>query len=93
MALEVVGLPYIEKYSHLEEALHVLSSNAPAAWRHAPIHGARCQRALALAFVLGKYDRLEEIIQHSEAFLQSCNDFGLKALQQLATKLCTLPNL
>lgn len=85
--LEAVGIPYIATYAHLEKALHVLASNAPTTWRHAPIHGARCQRALALACVLGKYDRLDEIVSQSESFLTARNDSGLKAFQQFADKL------
>jgi hypothetical protein len=84
------ALPYIEQYSNLDAVFRILSCNDRSSWVHSPIHGARCQRALAAAVILKKYDSLEKLIQHSEAFLKSQGDFGLRAFQQFSKKVQSL---
>ncbi len=86
-ALARIGMPYIKKHSSLEQAFAVLSTNEPSAWLHSPVHGGRCQRAIALVFVLGRYDQLHNLIEQSELFLKSKNDFGLRSFQKFAEKL------
>jgi hypothetical protein len=86
-AIVSIALPYIERYSNLEDALDALSSNDKSGWLHSPIHDARCRRALALAFVLGKHDQVKGIIGRNEKFLKSRNDGGLAAFQSLANKI------
>jgi hypothetical protein len=88
--VESIALPYIERYSNPNELFQVISSNDPSAWLHSPIHGARCKRALAAAVVLKKYDCVLELIQKSEAFLTSQNDFGLHAFRTFSKKIRSL---
>jgi len=44
-------------------------------------------RALALAIVLEKYDRLESIIEQSEAFMKSIHDPNLRFFQSFAGRV------
>lgn len=89
-ALESIALPYIERYSDLEEMFAVLSRNDPDAWLHAPFHHYRGMHALALAIVLGKHDRVNSIIEQSEAFMKSINDPNLRFFQPFAEKIRAL---
>jgi hypothetical protein len=83
--LERVGLPYLEEYSKFSRMFEILSSNEPPSWIHSPIHGARCQRAVGLAIVMGKVDsELESLIERNEVFLRGRNDFGLPGFLQFA---------
>jgi hypothetical protein len=78
MALfESVGLPYLEKYSNLEQALAALSGDDRASWLHSPFHDLRAQLAVGLAFVLGRHERLDELIAAKARFLRERNDPGL----------------
>ncbi len=84
---ERVGRPYLEKYSDPANALQALAGNAPENWAHSPIHGARCRRAVGLAFLLGRHGEVEQLIQSGESFLRSRNDFALKSFQEFAAKI------
>jgi hypothetical protein len=84
---ELVGAPSLERLSDPENAFVVLSSNERDDWLWSPIHGARCQRAVGLAFLLGKRAELPALIEREEAFLKAKNDFGLKAFQQFVAHL------
>lgn len=86
-AFETVGLPYLEKYSSLEAILEVLSKNDRLGWLHSPIHGARCERAVGLAFLLGKNDELDELVTRNEIFLRENNDFGLESFKRFVKAL------
>lgn len=89
-ALVSIVLPYIERYSNLDEMFSVLSRNDRDAWLHSPFHHYRAMRALALAIVLGKRDRVESIIKESEAFMKSINDPNLRFFQSFANKMRSL---
>jgi hypothetical protein len=78
MALfESVGLPYLQKYSDLEQALAALSGDDRPSWLHSPFHDLRAQRAIGLAFVLGRHERMDELIAAKTRFLRERNDPGL----------------
>ena len=78
MALfESVGLPYLEKYSNLEQALAAVSGDDHGSWLHSPFHDLRANRAIGLAFVLGRHERLDELIAAKTQFLRERNDPGL----------------
>jgi hypothetical protein len=82
------GLPYIERCSNLERMLELLASNDSSSWLYSPFPAARCERAIALAFVLGKYERLDLLIEQCESFLRAKNDpGGVRRFQELAAKL------
>lgn len=82
--VEAIGLPFLEKYSNLNKALEALSGNEPSNWLVCPIHGVRCQGAVALAYVLGDQKRVEKLIEQGRAFLKARNDFGLPRFEALA---------
>jgi len=89
-ALVTTALPYIERYSNLEEMFEVLCRNDRDAWLHSPFHHYRGMNALALAVVLGKQDRVEHIIEESEAFMRSIKDPNLGFFQPFASKVRSL---
>lgn len=89
-ALKTIAIPYIEHYSDLQQAFAVLSGNERTSWLHSPFHSERCQRALALAFVLKKYKQIDELTSSYEEYLKSRNDFGLREFQQLASNVRSL---
>jgi hypothetical protein len=88
MALfESAGLPYLEKYSNLERALEALSGDDRASWLHSPFHDLRAQLAIGLAFVLGRHERLDELIAAKTRFLRERNDPGLERFLVFAKDL------
>jgi len=88
MALfESVGLPYLERYSNLEQALADLSGDDRASWLHSPFHDLRAERATGLAFVLGHHEGLDELIATKTRFLRERNDPGLDRFLAFAKEL------
>lgn len=88
MALfESVGLPYLEKYSNLEQALAALSGDDRPSWLNAPFHDLRAKRAIGLAFVLGHHERLDDLIAAKNRFLKERHDSGLDRFLAFAKDL------
>ena len=81
-----VGLPYLERFEQPEALFSVLRDNGREGWRHAPVHSARCMRAVALASIL-REPGLDRFIKEEEAFLAERRDFGLTAFQEFAATL------
>jgi len=81
-----LGLPYFERFERPEALFSVLRDNGREGWLHAPLHAARCMRAVALASILGEPE-LDRLIQEEEAFLAERRDFGLVAFQEFAATL------
>ena len=69
-------MPYLTSFSDLELVLDTLSGDDAAAWLHSPLHSTRAERAVALAFVLGHYDRLDQLIAVKARFLEDRQDHG-----------------
>lgn len=90
-ALVLFALPYIQKYSDANEVFTLLSSNERSAWLHSPIHSERCQRAIALAVILGKDARLHTIIHECQSFLTAREDLGLARFEKFIQRISTLP--
>jgi hypothetical protein len=84
---ESAGLPYLEKYSNLERAFEALSGDDRASWLHSPFHDLRAQLAIGLAFVLGRHERLDELIAAKTRFLRERNDPGLERFLAFAKDL------
>jgi len=59
----------------------LLSGNERQNWLHAPLHGARCQRAVALGVVLKKQD-LTQLIARCEVLLQQTTEFEHQSFAQ-----------
>lgn len=89
-AVEDVGIPYIEKYSDMSKVLEALSGNESPNWLHSPIHGARCQRALALAYILRDNQKIAALTEQNIYFLKTRNDFGLQEFEKLSKKIKAL---
>lgn len=81
------GLPYLERYSDLDKMLDVLCGNDPGAWLNSPVHAERCKRAVALALVLGKRDRVLDLGRRCEEFLQERGDPGLRLFKEFTSRV------
>ncbi len=90
-AFESIGVHFIEQYSDLPTLLAVLSRNDKLARLVSPSHSGRCKAALAIAYVLGRYDEIEGLIAQSEAYLSSLNFLNSKKefddFRQFAVKI------
>lgn len=74
---EDFGLPYLERLSEPGALLDALSRNDPAGWIHAPFHGARNKRAVALALTSGDRERARELARRGARYLRDRNDHAL----------------
>ena len=83
---ERYGEPYLREHSTLGSAYAALCSDERTAWKHSPLHGARAQRAIAIASLLGHEDLSSQVARRRE-FLERQNDFGLVKFNQLAADL------
>lgn len=86
-AFVAIGLPYLEKYSDMQNALEVLGGDDQAAWLHSPFHDVRAKRALGLAFLLGDRETFSQLAVVKTEFLSSRNDPGLQSFIQLRDEL------
>jgi hypothetical protein len=86
-AFAQIGLPYLEKYSVLENALEAFSGDDRAAWHVSPIHDARAKRAIAAAFLLNKKEIFHELAEKKTAYLKAQNDSGLQSFLDFKRKL------
>jgi len=82
-----MGLPYLEKYSSMTNALELLSGDDAAAWRHSPIHYARAQRAIGLAFLLGDENAFHRLAVEKTEFLTKREDQMLQRFLDVRKKL------
>ena len=82
-----IGLPYLKRYSDMENALEAFSGDDRAAWLHSPVHGARAKRAIGLAFILNKRDLFVALAEQKTAFLKGRNDFDLQSFLDFKRKL------
>ncbi|UWG96263.1 hypothetical protein LPY66_15335 [Dehalobacter sp. DCM] len=81
-----VAVPYIEKYSELENVYEVLLRDDKEGWRHAPIHYHRAICAVAMARLLGKSD-YKDIVDKKTKFLKEREDYGLPLFLDFINKL------
>ncbi len=85
--VEMVGLPYLEKYSHAEAAYDLLSRDGRDVWVHSPIHAERAKRACALLAVLGRHSDVQSLGEDKLSFLKSVNDPGTAAVSKFLAEL------
>ena len=71
---DTVAQPYYRDYSDSETLLKVLSGDSRDCWIHAPLEHARSIRAVALAFLLGRSEQFDELIQRKRALLAMSKD-------------------
>jgi len=81
------GIPYLERFSSLEEILSALSGDEPANRLHAPLHADRARKALAAAYLLGRKDEFNSLIEAKTRYLTERNDFGLDNFKAFAESL------
>lgn len=86
-AFEKIGLPYLSSHSDIESAYRVLASTAPEDRVHSPILGARCMRAIAAAYALGRDSDLGQLIRRCEAQLTAEDDLYLPDFRALSERL------
>src|SRR5436190_22794742 len=67
-AFELIALPYLNRYSMMDQALAALKGDDRVASLHMPIHDARAKRALGLAFLLGAKQQFDEIARGKAEF-------------------------
>ena len=70
------GEPYLKKYSTIDKAYSLLSSDEESVWMHSPFHANRAKKAIAIAKIFGHPD-IESQISKRKQFLESKNDFGI----------------
>jgi hypothetical protein len=69
-----VGLPYLERYSVMKNALEAFSGDDRSAWLHSPFHDERAKRAIALAFLLRDHDAFSKLADKKTEFLTNRQD-------------------
>ena len=82
-----IGLPYLEKYSVMENALEAFRGDDKAAWLHSPVDVARAKRAIGLAFLLNKREEFQKLAEQKTAFLKNRNDPKIEDFLHLRQEL------
>jgi hypothetical protein len=81
-AFNSIGMPYVERFSDLSEVLSTLSGDERA-YDHV---GA--QRAIAAAFILGRKDLFDQLVEAKTRYMEQQNDrFGLAQFLPVAEEL------
>jgi hypothetical protein len=68
-AVEMIGVPFLKKFSSLENCLEVLSDNGPRGWQYCAFHGLRCSRAVAAAVLLERREEARLRLEKGREFL------------------------
>ncbi len=82
-----VAIPYIEKFSDLENVLEICRRDDPEAWDNSPIDYKRAINAIGLAKLMGKNELLESLIKDKTKYLQEQNDYGLPIFLEFVKKI------
>lgn len=75
-AFDKLGEPYLLKFSSMDNAHKLLSSDEKNSWKHCPFHATRAKKAIAIAKLLGQTD-IQNQISTRRQFLEDKKDFGL----------------
>lgn len=75
-AFDKFGNPYLLKYSSMDSAYELLSSDEKHVWKHCPFHATRAKKAVLIAKLLGHSD-IQDQISTRRKFLEEMKDFGL----------------
>lgn len=86
-AFAQIGLPYLEKYSILENALEAFSRDDKESWNVSMVDDARAKKAIATAFLLNKKELFHELAEKKTAYLKAKNDSGLQSFLDFRCKL------
>lgn len=82
-----IGIPYINKYSDMSEALRALGGTTPFFWRHMPLHSKRASRSIILAYLLQDEPTFERLVLEHDDYLLERNDIGLPKFRELVSIL------
>jgi hypothetical protein len=86
-SFEKIGLPYLQRYSFLDEVLRAISGDDRASWLHSPIHSERAMRAIGVAYLLRKKELFHQLVATKAKYLNGKQDFGLPEFNALAERL------
>lgn len=75
-AFDKFGEPYLLKYSSMESAYELLSSDEKNVWIHCPFHATRAKNTIAIAKLLD-LPNIQNQISTKRQFLEDMKDFGL----------------
>lgn len=75
------GEPYLQKYSTIDTAYELLSSDESCVWKHSPFHATRAKKAIAIAKLL-ELPNIQNLILSRRNFLEEINDFGLSDFEE-----------
>ena len=78
-----IGLPYLDKYSSMENTFELLTQDGKDAWIISPLDNERAKRAVGLAILLDKKELFNDLIEKKTNFLQNHNSFGLNEFLEL----------
>lgn len=78
-AFEKIGGPYLERFSSLEEVLTVLSGDDKDSWIHCPFNDVRAKKAIAAAFLLGRRETFEKLVESKTLYFKDRKDPSLPA--------------
>ena len=90
-AFKIIGVPYLQRFSSLEEVLSVLADDDKASWLHCPFHDVRAKKAIAAAFVLGRRELFGKLVESKAQFLKERKDPGLSGFLSFAEHLARIP--
>lgn len=65
--VRTLGYRFFHEYENMHNLLRVLSSSNPRDWWLSPGHAQRCNRAVGLAFILGKADGIDSVVKPVKA--------------------------
>ncbi|MGF6492066.1 hypothetical protein ABIE56_000219 [Luteibacter sp. 621] len=86
-AVVSTGLPFIEKYSDMTEALQAMGGNEPVHWELMPLHDKRASRSLILAYLLRNRAVFDRLAKEHEENLVARNHMGLDDFRALVADL------
>jgi hypothetical protein len=90
-AFDEIGWPYIAAFSKMENVLSVLAKDDGSSHLHSPFHLSRWLSVIALAWLLKRYDELDDLIARGSSSLKERNEPFRERFEKLAAKLRSLP--
>jgi hypothetical protein len=86
-SFERIGLPYLERYSDLDQMLNALAPNDRSAWLHSPFHYWRCLRILGLCVLSGRHSEFDTLRDSCRQFLVRVKDPQVTSFDEFAARV------
>ena len=86
-SFEKVGLPYLQRFSFLDEVLSAVAGDDSASVLHSPIDYVRAMRAIGVAFLLRRKELFHQLVASKSKYLKEKQDFGVPEFNALAKRL------